>query len=211
MDVQGLGHSRFSSWHSGSFSDVRGFLVVQGSDIQGSFSDVRGFRTFGVFGRSGFSDVRGLDIQGSFSDVRGFLDIRGLDIWGSFSDVRGFRTFGVETDSVQFQTFGVQPRTSVFKNPECPKPQCPKKSTPNVRTPNVQTPRWKPRMSKTRMSTTPNVYQGLSSTYWGELIMRKDLSFKTSSQSTKDEIAWENFFWDRLCKIVFFLLIFSLV
>ena len=142
MDVQGLGHSRFSSWHSGSFSDVRGFLVVQGSDIQGSFSDVRGFRTFGVFGRSGFSDVRG------------------LDIWGSFSDVRGFRTFGVETDSVQFQTFGVQPRTSVFKNPECPKPQCPKKSTPNVRTPNVQTPRWKPRMSKTRMSTTPNVYQG---------------------------------------------------
>ena len=55
----------------------------------------RGFRTFGVFGRSGFSDVRGLDIRGSFSDVRGFLDIRGLDIRGSFLDVRGFRTFGV--------------------------------------------------------------------------------------------------------------------
>ena len=57
---------------------------------------VHGFGYSGlIFGRSGFSDVRGLDIRGSFSDVRGFLDIRGLDIRGSFLDVRGFRTFGV--------------------------------------------------------------------------------------------------------------------
>ena len=34
---------------------------------------VHGFGYSGlIFGRSGFSDVQGLDIRGSFSDVRGF-------------------------------------------------------------------------------------------------------------------------------------------
>ena len=141
------------------------------------FSNAR-WRLGFIFGRSGFSDVRGLDIRGSFSDVRGFLDIRGLDIRGSFSDVRGFRTFGVQVFSVQFldlwcfrtfgvrtfgvRTFGVRTFGVFFTifgywyEPRTPNPERLKTdvrgSTPNVQTPNVQPRTSKPRTSKTRMS-----------------------------------------------------------